>query len=220
MALGACILTATAKDAAGNSAIARIAVTIADGVPPVVALTSPSNGATVSGTISVQASASDNVGVARVEFRVDGNLVATDSLAPYSFNWNTTGAANGGHTLTAKAYDEAGNSASSQISVTVSNEAAPPAGDTTAPQICITSPLDEAVVGATNLSVCVNTSDNVGVVKVELYVDGKLQASSSSSPFTIKWNTRKASIGPHTLQSKAYDAAGNVGVSPAITVYR
>lgn len=96
----------------------------------------------------------------------------------------------------------------------------PPPTDTVSPTISITSPQNGTTVGSTIVSVLVNTSDNVGVVKVELYVDGKLTATSTSAPFTTKWNTRKAAKGAHTIQCKAYDAAGNVGTSAILTVSR
>jgi chitinase len=94
-----------------------------DTTPPTVALSSPAAGATVSGTVTVSATASDAGGVASVTLLVDGAAVgAPDTAAPYSFSWNTTGVANGGHTLAARAVDAAGNSATSASrSVTVSN---------------------------------------------------------------------------------------------------
>jgi len=92
-----------------------------DVTPPSVALTAPADGATVSGTITLSANASDDVGVSRVELRVDGALVGTDTASPYQVSWDTTTVGNGGHTITARAYDAAGNSASSSRSVTVSN---------------------------------------------------------------------------------------------------
>jgi poly(hydroxyalkanoate) depolymerase family esterase len=92
-----------------------------DVTPPTVALTAPADGATVSGTVTISASASDNVGVQRVELRVDGALVGTATSAPYQVSWSTASVGNGGHTVTARAYDAAGNSASSSRSVTVSN---------------------------------------------------------------------------------------------------
>jgi subtilisin family serine protease len=93
-----------------------------DTTPPTTSITSPSNGATVSGTVTVSASASDNVGVTRVEFFVDGALAATDTTSPYSFSWNTTTVANGSHSLQSRAYDAAGNvGSSSVVSVNVSN---------------------------------------------------------------------------------------------------
>jgi len=82
----------------------------------------------VSGTVVVSASASDNVGVAGVQFKLDGaNLGAEATSAPYSVSWDTTATANGTHTLTAVARDAAGNSATSgAVTVTVSNIALPP----------------------------------------------------------------------------------------------
>ncbi len=184
-----------------------------DTTPPTVNFTSPTAGATVSGTVSVQVTAGDNVGVASVNLSVDGVLIGGDSSAPYTFSWNTTTVANGSHTLTATALDAAGNTANAVLSVNLSNS--PP--DTTPPLVIINSPAAGATVSG-NVSVQVAASDNVRVVKVELYVDGVLTASATSAPFTTKWNVRRASAGAHTLQCKAYDAAGNVGVSSAVTV--
>jgi hypothetical protein len=102
------------------------------GVPdttlPAVALSAPAAGATVTGTVNVTANASDNVGVAGVQFKLDGaNLGAEDTTAPYSVSWNTTSASNASHTLTAVVRDAAGNSSTSApSSVTVSNAAPPP----------------------------------------------------------------------------------------------
>jgi hypothetical protein len=99
-----------------------------DGTRPSVSVTAPVASATVSGTIVVSASASDNVGVAGVQFKLDGaNLGAEATGAPYSVSWDTTAAANGTHTLTAVARDAAGNSATSgAVTVIVSNIAPPP----------------------------------------------------------------------------------------------
>jgi type 1 glutamine amidotransferase/glucose/arabinose dehydrogenase len=89
---------------------------------PTTVITSPAGGATVSGTITVSASASDNVGVSRVEFLVDGSLAATDNSAPYNFSWNTTALANGSHRLRSRAFDAANNAGTgTEITVTVSN---------------------------------------------------------------------------------------------------
>ena len=89
---------------------------------PTASVTAPAAGATVSGTTSVTASASDNVGVTKVEFYLDGALKSTDTTSPYSWSWDTTTATNASHSLSAKAYDAAGNvGSSSSVSVTVSN---------------------------------------------------------------------------------------------------
>ncbi|MSO60639.1 MAG: hypothetical protein EXQ50_00860 [Acidobacteria bacterium] len=68
-----------------------------DTIPPTTSITSPASGATVSGTISVTASAGDNVVVTKVEFYLDGVLQATDTTAGYAWSWNTTATPNGSH---------------------------------------------------------------------------------------------------------------------------
>jgi beta-lactamase superfamily II metal-dependent hydrolase len=89
---------------------------------PTTSITAPAAGATVSGTVAVNASASDNVGVTKVEFYLDGALKSTDTTSPYSWSWDTTTATNASHTLTSKAYDAALNvGTSTSVSVTVSN---------------------------------------------------------------------------------------------------
>lgn len=94
-----------------------------DTTPPTVSITAPANGATVSGTVAVTASASDNVAVVGVQFKLDGvNLSTEDTTSPYSISWDTTTATNGAHTLTAVARDAAGNTTTSTVvNVTVSN---------------------------------------------------------------------------------------------------
>ena len=103
-----------------------LSTAIPDATPPTVSLTAPAAGATVSGSaVQVAAGASDNVGVAGVQFKLDGaNLGSEVTSPPYSLSWNTGTAANGSHTLTAVARDEAGNTTTSGgVSVTVSNSA-------------------------------------------------------------------------------------------------
>lgn len=113
------------RDAFGNDTTSDYPISFAvatpplpDTVPPDVALTSPSPGATVSGTVALTATASDNVGVVGVTFRVDGVIVGSeDTTAPYAASWNTTTASAGGHTITAVARDAAGNSTTSSAAV-------------------------------------------------------------------------------------------------------
>ena len=96
-----------------------------DTTPPAVAITSPSTGATVSGTISVTASASDISGIASVQFQVDGtNSGVANTNSPYNLSLDTTTLSNGSHNLTAVATDTVGNQATSiAVSGTVANQA-------------------------------------------------------------------------------------------------
>jgi hypothetical protein len=93
-----------------------------DTTKPTVSLTSPVAGAVVSGTSTVSVGADDNVGVTDVALYDADSLIARDATPPYAITWNTTGAPDGTHVLTAKASDVAGNSSvSSAVSVTVKN---------------------------------------------------------------------------------------------------
>ncbi|HXI41409.1 MAG TPA: Ig-like domain-containing protein, partial [Bryobacteraceae bacterium] len=122
--------TVAAFDGAGNvsaQSIAATAKTLAsnDTTPPVVSMTAPASGTTVSGTITVSANANDNMAMSGVQFTLDGSNVGpfVPGTGPaYSISWNTTTAANGAHSVAAIATDTAGNSTtSSAISVTVNN---------------------------------------------------------------------------------------------------
>ena len=123
---GAHNVTAVARDAAGNTSSSLRSVTVSnDTTAPTVGLTNPASGATVSGAVSVAATASDNVGVVGVQFKIDGgNLGAEDTTAPYSVSWSSGNVPNGAHNVTAVARDAAGNTANSQRTVTVSNPSA------------------------------------------------------------------------------------------------
>ena len=93
-----------------------------DSAPPSTSITSPSNGASVSGTITISATASDDCSLNRVDFFVDGNLIGTDNTSSYSVSWNTGTVGNTSHSLTTIAYDNAGKSSSSApVTVNVNN---------------------------------------------------------------------------------------------------
>lgn len=89
--------------------------------PPSISITSPNNGATVSGVVTITADATDDKGITKVEFYLDGIYKSTDTSFPYSWSWDTTQSNNGSHTIKAVAYDTANQTATNQISVTVKN---------------------------------------------------------------------------------------------------
>ena len=122
---GAATLAARAFDEAGNRGdAAPVIVTvdntpdIADTTPPTVTILSPADGATVSGSVTLSARASDDVAVALLTIYVDGQTTCAGNGASVSCGWNTR-KLSGSHTVTAKAQDGAGNSATTTISVTV-----------------------------------------------------------------------------------------------------
>ena len=214
LAAGNYTLMAKAYDAAGNvGQSGNVSVSVVkDTTLPTVSLTAPANNATVSGTVTLTASASDNVGVTKVEFYDNGALLSASNVAPYSYSWNA--AAAGSHTLTAKAYDAAGNvGQSANVLVTVSA----PTSDTTPPTVSVSAPASNSTVSGT-VTVSASAADNVGVSKVEFYVNGALKSTGTTSPFSYSWNTTSVANGSYTLTAKAYDAAGNVGQSGNVAV--
>jgi hypothetical protein len=213
-------ITAVARDPSGNTKTSTsVSVTVSNPVPdttaPTVSVTAPTGGSTISGTINLTASASDNVGVAGVQFKVDGtNVGSEDTASPYTASWNTTTATNGTHTIAATARDAAGNTTTStSVSITVNNIPA----DTTAPTTAITAPVSGGTVNGTT-TVTANASDNVSVTKVDFYLDGNLISSDATSPYSFGWTTTSVTNGSHSLLTKAYDAAGNIGTSSTVTV--
>ena len=182
------------------------------GTPPSVSITTPASNTTVSGMVATTASATSTSGISSVTFLVDNGLLCTVSTSPYSCSWNSGNYANGSHAVSATARDSAGNSSTASVTVNVSNGA-----DVTPPTISITLPSQGTTV-SNNVSITTSSSDNVGVVSVDLYVDNVLTAAGTSAPFSFKWNTSRIASGSHTLQAVAHDAAGNTGASALVTV--
>ena len=119
---GTYTLYAVAKDTSGNYATSSISVTTDNG-NPVVSITSPSSGSTVSGSsVTLSASASDDVGVQSVQFQVDGtNLDSAITSAPYTTTWNSTGVSDGSNTIKAIVTNVVGATSSASESVSVEN---------------------------------------------------------------------------------------------------
>jgi hypothetical protein len=179
-----------------------------DVIDPTTAITAPTEGSTVnSGTVSVSATANDNVGVTSVDLQVDGTTVATDTSAPYTFSWTAT---DGAHTLRTVAHDAAGNSGNSaDVHVTAAT------ADTTNPTTSITSPSAGANVFGP-VTVTADAADNSGVASVSLLVDGSTFGTDTTAPYTFNWTATDE--GPHTLQTVAVDTSGNTGQSAQIGV--
>jgi Big-like domain-containing protein/purple acid phosphatase-like protein/calcineurin-like phosphoesterase family protein len=183
---------------------------------PTVSVTSPTGGP-VTGTVSLAADATDNVGVAGVQFKVDGtNAGPEDTTAPYEGSWNTTTASSGNHSITAVARDAAGNTTTSTpVVVNVDNTPAP---DTTPPGVSMSAPQNGVAVKAT-IPVGANATDNVGVAGVQFRLDGaNLGAEDASAPYSIGWDTATATEGSHSLTAIARDAAGNTQTAAVVTV--
>jgi chitodextrinase len=173
----------------------------ADTTPPTVSITSPASGATVSGSQTVAANASDNAAVSKVDFLVDGSLAASDTSSPYGFSWDTTKITNGSHSLTANAYDSSNNVSSSSVVVNTSN------GDTTPPSAPTSLRATAAAYNQVNLSWNPST-DNVGVSGYYIVKGGTTIAQTTGTGTGFTDSTVNASTS-YSYQVMAYDAAGN-----------
>jgi len=182
-----------------------------DTTPPTVALTAPTSGSTVTGTVKVTATATDNVGVSKVEFYLNSQLVATSTSSPYSFNWDTTNTPNGQQVLIAKAYDAAGNNSADSYSVTVQNGTQTQA-DTQPPS----APTGVAATANASNKVTVNwnpSTDNVGVKGYYVYRNNAVLAQvgnvTSYTDTTVLPNTT------YTYIIAAIDTSNNEGDNSA-----
>lgn len=190
-----------------QKALALAGTKLSDTSAPLASITSPGAG-TVKGVIPVDVSATDNVGVTKVELYANGILVATDLTAKYSFSWDTSKVVDGTASLVAKAYDSAGNKASSPtVSVTVANTTTTTA-DTIKPIITSLNLKQGSVISPTLQYVNVSATDNVGVARIKVYLAGTPITFTGSS-FSYSWNTSALAAGWHRVSIYAYDAANN-----------
>ncbi|MCU0735506.1 MAG: M4 family metallopeptidase, partial [Methylotetracoccus sp.] len=174
-----------------------------DDKPPTISV-APSG---TSGVITFSATATDNEGVTKVEFFVDGVLRGTVDSVPYTINFDSKALANGNHTLTGKAYDAAGNvGESAPVMFSVDNP------DNQPPTVSVSASGSSGLV-----TFSASASDNVSVTKVEFFVDGDLKGTVNTTPYTMTFDSTALADGNHTLVGKAYDAAGNVGTSNPVT---
>ncbi len=187
---------------------------VVDTEAPSVALTSPSNNQTVSGNVSITASANDNVAVGKVEFRLNGSLIASDTSAPFATTWNASSAASGYHTVEAKAFDSSGNPSLIDAAQVLIEEIIIVA-DTLPPSVTILSPSNGSTLG-NRTTITASASDENGVVEMKVYIDGRLKATQSANSVRVRWNTRKISKGAHTIRVEARDAAGNFGYDESV----
>jgi subtilisin len=191
--------------------------------PPKVALTAPAQGATVSKTVAVQATASDDKGVTQVEFLVDGVRIGLDTTAGdgWSASWDTTRSPDGQHTVMAKATDTAGQTSSSSVTVTVKNAAPPATGKMSV------SSITYSLAGYSNadLNVTINVVSGAGTPQANAYVWAYLYhngqvcltpigATNANGSFSFK--LIRAAAGTYTAKLMRVTATGQTwdGVTP------
>ncbi len=207
---------------------------VLDTEAPSVTLTSPDNNQTVAGNISITAKATDNAAVEKVEFRINGSLLATVDSAPFVTTWDASSAGSGYYTIEAMAFDTSGN-VSLTDTVQVFNEGpvveepvvegpvvegpVVDAADNLPPIVSILAPASGSTLDKKGTFVRGLASDENGVVEMKVYVDGKLESTQTAYEIKWRWNTRKISKGAHTVRVEAKDHSGNTGFNEMV-VYK
>jgi len=161
--------------------------------------------------VSLTASANDPENqMDRVEFYNGATLLGTDTTAPYTFSWANVSA--GSYSVTATAYDAAGQSAqSASVDITVSDA-------NQAPTVSLTSPANGATFTApASITMTANASDPENqVTRVDFYNGTTLLGSDTTTPYSFTWSNVAA--GTYSLSAIARDAAGQTTQSAAVSV--
>jgi hypothetical protein len=183
----------------------------ADTTKPTVSLTPSSSTITAAGNLTLSATASDNVGVTKVEFLDGSTVLGEDTTAPYSTVVPITAANNGTKSYTARAHDAAKNIGTSPaVAVTVNI-------DNTPPTVSLSSD-KTSLETAGDITLTATASDNLGVAKVEFFDGSTKLGEDSTAPYT---QVVSLSVGTNTQKSytaRATDAAGNSANSAAVLV--
>lgn len=211
-------IAVAATDNGARTGSQSITVTVNNVVvaPPQVSISSPSNGATVSGTFPVSGTVVLGTGatLSQVVMSVDGAQKATGTTTPFSFNLDTTTLTNAGHTITVTATDNGARTGSQSVSVTVINQAILP------PTVVISQPTNGATVtGTITVSATVTPGQGASIASVTLTVDGGTGIAMTGNPYSVQVNTASWTTGQHTLLVTATDNGARTG-SQSIIVYK
>src|SRR5688572_14864723 len=209
-------LRAFAYDSAGNQAISSRSITIKNGstsnAPPTISFAAPSSNATISALTTCRVNASDDRGIARVQFFVDGTLLSTDTSSSYTCTLDNKKYTNGAHTLMARVTDSAGLTAQSQITFNVSGGIASGGTTNTPPILSIDAPAAGSTLGGSVPFAATATDAGGSVAKVEMYlVSGttqKLVAADTTSPYSGSFSTAGVPDGAAQLMAVATDNLG------------
>ncbi|MHA3965058.1 MAG: Ig-like domain-containing protein, partial [Candidatus Thorarchaeota archaeon SMTZ1-45] len=168
-------------------------------IPPFVEIVNPDEGDKLSGIVEVQVNATDDAGIDKVNFYVDGVLEHTDNTFPYSWAWDTKIFTDGTHELNVTALSFDLNLNFHYIVATVDN---------TNPVVTMTNPSNGSIVWD-SVSLAASASDISGIEQVEFYIEGVHHFTDFSSPYEYLWNTAMGLDGLKNLTCQAKDRAGN-----------
>lgn len=204
-------IATTSSSIGSSSSSSSSVILVVDNLAPTISLAASTTNITVATTLNLTATANDNVGVTKVEFYDGASLISTDTAAPFTYSVSVTSTNNGTKSYTAKAFDAAGNSTeSSAISVVINI-------DSVAPTVSLASSSTN-VTTATSITLTATATDNVGVSKVEFYDGASLINSDTASPYSYSIALTSTNNGTKNYTAKAYDAAGNLTTSNAVSV--
>ena len=213
------VIAVVGFDIQGNSTLATpIAVFIDnfDNVVPTGQIQNPIPGQTVDGTVTIEITAHDNVGVANVELSIDGIPRDTLNDHPYTYEWDTTQETDDqDHVISALVSDTTGNIGFiNPVSVIVDNEI----NDNTPPTGVISNPLSgQTVNGTVNFTVL--AQDDHGISDVSFFIDGVNVSNDSSYPYSHEWDTTTLeNNSEHTLSATVTDDAGHTTIVQPILV--
>ncbi len=192
----------------GNPALESVLVLLSGAGPASVSITSPTEGATVSGNVDIVVVAACPVGITRVDFYVDGALVGSDTSADpgdiYTYTWDSTGVVDGPQTITVTAVDAASRETSTSITVDVDNYADP--------LVSIDAPPPGSVLsGLVDIQVSAAPAQGRAIIAVECYLDELYLGEDTSAPYSVEWDTTLDSNGTYTLRAVATDDYGQTG---------
>ncbi len=209
------------NDLAGNQTVLNpIAVIVdnefpGDGTQPVVLITEPVAGQSVSGMINIEVIASDESGIDYIEFYIDGDSVSTDDLEPYNFTWDTeTVTDDQDHIISVIGFDLAGNAGpATPITVFVDNF------DNIAPNGSIISPYAGQTLSGT-VSIEISATDNDGVEYVELSINGISRQIFEEYPYVYLWETsNEVDDEYHVISAVISDYSNNLTYVNPISVF-
>lgn len=187
-----------------------IPVSVGDPTPPMVSLASSATTVTAAGSITLTATATDNVGVVRVEFFDGTTLLGTDTTPPYTLAVALTRDNNGTHSYTARAFDAAATvGISAAVTVTVNIT------DGTPPTVALTSSAT-TVTDAGSITLTVHLSPSV--IRVDFFDGSRLLAVVTAPPFTLTIALTPADNSVHCYVAEGFDAAGNSATSAPLCI--
>ncbi len=210
-------ITDTKLQIEGNT-VTVLEQTHPNSTPPTVTLTSPASEATISGNVTLTATASGPHAIQSVQFLLDGLPIGAPVTAPpYTIKWAVGSTPLGKHFLSAQATDSEGfigTAADTPVTVVAGEEE----HSTEPPKVSIVNPAAGQTVSNT-VQVTANVSDKAAIRSVQFYLDGKaLGEPVTSSPYATSWDTTTATNASHTLTAVATDVDNNVGEAAAVKV--